>query len=149
MMIKSRMIRLWLEGCTQVVMLFLFFGFISPSTAWGQADTFQAFAPAFMTDHEIDSRAVSATQNLCLIPGDEIWLVSTRNNTGCHPMQPGQLDVVSLQDGCWLPREFTELVELPTPVNTQTVVFAHGNMTNISWSIVRGIEVYGNLFDFM
>ena len=84
-----------------------------------------------------------------LVPGDEIWVVNTRNIpescNDCFGSVPAE--VSQWTDAGWSKRTQEELfVSARTNCELKNVIYAHGNFTDYGWSLRRGCEVYGSFF---
>lgn len=82
-------------------------------------------------------------------PGDEIWLVNTRNLDSCINdcrLAP-QLPVSQWQAGEFQSSSLPELLEsVARNPELRNVTYIHGNFTDYGWSIRRGMEVYHHCF---
>lgn len=81
--------------------------------------------------------------------GDEIWLVNTRQLSDCFSdcnLVP-DLPVSRWVDGQFQPKSLAELLDrvAATP-QTRNIVYIHGNFTDLSWSIRRGLQFYNGCF---
>ncbi|MCA9104904.1 MAG: alpha/beta hydrolase [Planctomycetales bacterium] len=71
---------------------------------------------------------------------DEIWLVSSRG-IACPGCDVGGLTYQRRLDDCWVSMrrdDFDHSLESPKP----TVIFVHGNRTDLSYAVRRGMQAY-------
>lgn len=82
-------------------------------------------------------------------PGDEIWLINTRNLDNCHQdctLIP-DLPVSRWEQGEFRNEDFGTLMEQMTATpQIRNIVYIHGNFTDLGWSIRRGLQVYDGCF---
>jgi esterase/lipase superfamily enzyme len=77
---------------------------------------------------------------------DEIWLVSARGSD-CFPCDRSQLKVCLLHNGYWQTASLDDLVNRHTIDKTRaTLIYAHGNRTNLEYAKARGLQVYQTAF---
>lgn len=91
----------------------------------------------------------SATDSACTLrPGDEIWLISTRAVAGSGDcIDFDELQVAQFSGCQWSESSFAELVmNCQSDASRQTMIYVHGNFTDLGWSLRRGCQVYDNLF---
>ncbi len=83
---------------------------------------------------------------VCVSSEDEIWLVSARGSD-CFPCDRSQLKVCLLQNGCWQSASLDDLVNRHTIDKTRaTLIYAHGDRTNLEYAKARGLQVYQTAF---
>ncbi len=107
-----------------------------------QQQLIRALAPG----EEFIQQTVPARQTSCeLEPGDQVWVISTREMTE-NPCA-GNLQCAQY-DGCeYRRRTLDELSsEILAAPDIKTVFYVHGNFTDLGWSLQRGCEVYRRLF---
>lgn len=106
----------------------------------------QAISRAVLPGGEFIQQAVPARQTSCdLCPGDQLWVINSRElatSGGCGELRVGQYSGCGYQLSCLdaLREEIDAHPDLPT------MVYVHGNFTDLGWSLQRGCEVYGRLF---
>ncbi len=91
----------------------------------------------------------SATDGVCsLRPGDEMWLVSTRaicDSSECIDFN--SLQVAKFRDCQWNESTFSDLSDsCQNNLELQSMIYVHGNFTDLGWSLRRGCQVYDNIF---
>lgn len=109
------------------------------------ADQLQSLRPNFWLAQSINERGLEATAEVCVRPCDQIWLVSSRFIPDCT-RDPSRLSAIQLQESCWVDSS-VEVVKSEHDENEtlSSFVYVHGNMTDLNWSIARGLQVYKNL----
>ncbi len=118
----------------------LLVGLVSQTLAQGVGRTRLA-AP-----HQDPAAIVCALGDLPRAPGDEIWLISSRAADPCHP-DAGQLDCRRFDCGEFREAPLHDLVQgHHTETGKKTIVYIHGNRTDLVWSMARGLQVYDRLF---
>jgi hypothetical protein len=109
------------------------------------ADDLQSVRPNLFLSEDLNRCGIKATQDVCVRPCDQVWLVSTRQVCG-PTLQTDQLKAIQLVRRSW---QRTSVAEFQAAhagdVNRKSVFYIHGNMTDLNWSIVRGLQVYKNL----
>ena len=94
----------------------------------------------------ITVRSKLRTERIFVQPQDEIWIVSARQNQ-LDPNDLSRLNVSKLSHSQFQPSQLSELTHAhQTDRSRKTIMFTHGNRTNYSWAISRGMLVYRNLF---
>lgn len=77
-----------------------------------------------------------------VLPQDEVWLVSAR----CSHLSPCDLSLVKvdrLSGGRWCASNLDSLVDAhATDKSKATLIYAHGNRTDLSWARSRGLQFY-------
>jgi len=95
---------------------------------------------------EFVQQAVPSRQKTCdLVPGDQLWVINSRDvatGENCGQYRVGQYT------GCGYQAASLEALteELSIRPDMPTLVYVHGNFTDLGWSLQRGCEVYGKLF---
>ena len=99
--------------------------------------------------NETISECSSATSLQRQIPcdrsQDEIWLVSSRNLSPKRVMECdcGELDVFKLNDNKWNKSSYSEFMQKgEEDASLPTVVFIHGNRTDLQYAKIRGLQTY-------
>lgn len=127
----------------------IIFSVIAHQTAWAQvnsiADGLQGLRPNLLANDKLNCRAIDATRLSCVRPCDQVWLVSTRSIPE-FSLDACDLNAIQLLDGCWHESNIQSFqAEHNENLKLQSVVYVHGNMTDLNWSIIRGLKVYENL----
>jgi hypothetical protein len=79
--------------------------------------------------------------------GDEIWIVSSRCLGHCEPIDLEKLRGFEWQAGEWPSADWHRLVSNHREADDKrTVIFLHGNRTDIDWSAKRGLQVFDCVF---
>ena len=133
---------------TLLCLVVLLSGVVSGATAQdgSLAERLQAVQPKFLQTETLNDRGCEATANACVRPGDEIWLISTRHIETCTD-DVNAVEVIKLIENDWFKQDFNSLkLAHDSDQEIQTIFYSHGNMTDLNWSIVRGLEFYENLF---
>ncbi len=106
----------------------------------------QVLSRAVLPGGEFIQQAVPSRQTTCEIcPGDQLWVINTRDfaaGDGCGELRVGQYA------GCGFQLSSLDLLreEIAVRPDLQTMVYVHGNFTDLGWSLQRGCEVYGKIF---
>ena len=75
---------------------------------------------------------------------DDVWLVSARDSH-CHPSDVSLLECSRLVNGCWQSEELAKLTDDHANDKTKvTMIYVHGNRTDLKWAKSRAIQFYGN-----
>jgi hypothetical protein len=83
-------------------------------------------------------------KTVCVLPQDEIWLISARDSH-LSPCNPSPMSCSQLRCGEWHDASLEALVELHASDKSKvTMIYTHGNRTNLSWAKSRGLQFYGN-----
>lgn len=108
--------------------------------------TGQAISRAVLPGGEFIQQAVPARQTSCdLCPGDQLWVINTRDFASCKAC--GELRVGQYAGNCYQLSSLAALgEEIAANPDLPTMVYVHGNFTDLGWSLQRGCEVYGKLF---
>ena len=81
---------------------------------------------------------------VCVSGSDEVWLVSARNSH-LAPYDLSALEVSRLENSKWIKSDIDELVQRHTIDKTRvTMLYAHGNRTDLGWATSRGLQFYEN-----
>ncbi len=101
-------------------------------------------------DDALIQTLVPADANCCrLIPGDQMWVVSTRQaDNDCECVESNPIAVQIMQfDGCrWHVATWEALqAECENNPHLATMIYVHGNFSDFGWSLRRGCQVYDNL----
>lgn len=87
-----------------------------------------------------------ATDNVTLLPQDEIWLIDARN-AHCAGEDLCSLNVSCCRTGRWTSSDLETLIAQHAADRSKvTFLLAHGNQTDKSWARSRGLQVYNNAF---
>lgn len=79
--------------------------------------------------------------------GDEIWVVSSRCIPSCSPFELDQLCCFRWNGVEWGREDRLTLIKEHQQLDDkQTVVYLHGNRTNLDWSANRGLSVFDSVF---
>jgi hypothetical protein len=106
----------------------------------------QVLSRAVLPGGEFIQQAVPARQTTCeLCSGDQLWVIDTRDfaaGDGCGELRVGQYT------GCGYQLSSLDALrdEVAARPDLPTMVYVHGNFTDLGWSLQRGCEVYGKLF---
>ena len=85
-------------------------------------------------------------QIVCVSGRDEIWLVSARQSH-LSPNDPSRLEVSILRDEIWQESSLESLTSAHAADKSRaTVVYCHGNRTDLSFAKSRGLQVYQSTF---
>ncbi len=77
-----------------------------------------------------------------VLPQDEVWLISARESH-LAPCDLSLIKVEQLNCGRWMPSSLECLVDAHELDKTKsTLIYAHGNQTNLSWAKSRGLQFY-------
>ena len=78
---------------------------------------------------------------------DEIWIVSSRCIETCDPVDLNQLKCFRWSGAEWIrDNQQVLLAEHLARPDKRTILFLHGNRTNLEWSAIRGIQVFDSVF---
>lgn len=78
---------------------------------------------------------------------DEVWLVSAREAPHPCSVDVSALDVCRLTCGCWETATMRDLIEShATDHSRVSMVYVHGNRTDLEYAKIRGLQLYDNLF---
>ena len=98
---------------------------------------------------QLDCESLEQVQDCQPQAGDEIWLVNTRQLGDCFSdcnLVP-DLPVSRWVNGEFQPHSLAELLDqVGTTPQTRNIVYIHGNFTDLSWSIRRGLQFYNGCF---
>ena len=111
----------------------------------------QSFGQEFPSGR-FDDVLSAPTADACrcqMVPGDEIWVVNTRNIpescSDCFGSVPAE--VCQWTGADWINQTQEDLFNSArTNSALSNVIYAHGNFTDYGWSLRRGCEVYGSFF---
>ncbi|HMP80594.1 MAG TPA: alpha/beta hydrolase [Pirellulaceae bacterium] len=101
-------------------------------------------------DDALIQTLVPADANCCrLIPGDQLWVISTRQSgESCACSDPEQVSVQVMQfvDCHWRGSTWEALQrECAQNGDLTNLIYVHGNFTDFGWSLRRGCQLYENL----
>lgn len=103
----------------------------------------------FLNADDLFWRTAEAENACCprLRAGDEIWIVSSRCLAKCEPIDLEKLRGFAWTAGEWPRADWHQLVtDHRASDSKRTVVFLHGNRTDIHWSARRGLQVFDLVF---
>lgn len=90
----------------------------------------------------IDTRGRTRSIQIC--PRDDVWLISARHSH-FHPDDVSLLDCSRLVNGCWQSENLAKLTNDHANDKTKvTMIYVHGNRTNLKWAKSRAIQFYDN-----
>lgn len=116
---------------------------VDQSTAFGEPVECEVCGPQAIETKEI---CLLKKRVVCVAAQDEVWLVSARKAHLCRDLS--QIDVRILQNGNWQTSSLDSLTtEHSIDKSKTTLVYCHGNRTDLSWAKSRGLQVYQNLFE--
>lgn len=78
--------------------------------------------------------------------GDEIWITSSRQLSTCGPVDLDRVETCRWNGEGWISAETSELKAVHRTGSATTVMFLHGNRTNLEWSAHRGLQVFQGVF---
>lgn len=95
---------------------------------------------------ELIQQTVPARQtSCCLRPGDQLWVISSRELSA--PCPTGPLRVWQYEADAYRERSLEDLAaSVSLEPSLPTVVYVHGNFTDAGWALQRGCEFYSSLF---
>ncbi len=75
-------------------------------------------------------------------PADEVWVISARDSQ-IAPTDLSLLKCWRLETGNWEPAELDDLLQTHTEDKSKvTMVYVHGDRTNLTWAKSRGLQFY-------
>ncbi|MDA7910403.1 alpha/beta hydrolase [bacterium] len=90
----------------------------------------------------IDTRGRTRIIQVC--PRDDVWLISARHSH-CQPGDVSLLECSRLVNGCWQSENLADLTNDHANDKTKvTMIYVHGNRTNLKWAKSRAIQFYDN-----
>lgn len=81
----------------------------------------------------------------CVLPGDEVWLISARDDVSAGTCPSDSLQCQQYRDGFWQDSSWLAISPSSPGDARETMVFIHGYNTNLHYAKKRGLQVYQNL----
>jgi hypothetical protein len=79
---------------------------------------------------------------VCVLPQDDIWLICARDSHR-NPCDLSMLRCSRLHCGQWVDAQLDDLTQLhATDKSKVTMIYIHGNRTNLKWAKSRGLQFY-------
>lgn len=148
------------------ILFHLLAGFCSANALWSQETVLHRYVAESrepeLDGNQLSSRTVSSEINkgfadhqivvthhtwcriepVCVHPEDEIWLVSARRSH-CEPLDLALLRCSRLRNENWETAKLGDLVHAHSTDRTKvTMMYVHGNRTNLKWAKSRGLQFY-------
>ncbi len=126
---------------SKIVMLIVF------SLSWFLSVSFRQHAQGqtLLPDGQwVEQFTPAGNADIRLVPGDEVWLISTRNMRPFCEIETSfvaaryrncQFEATTLDEFC---------LDVQTNPGLKTVIHVHGDFTDLDWALRRGGEVYNN-----
>ncbi|MEZ6094887.1 MAG: hypothetical protein R3C03_11750 [Pirellulaceae bacterium] len=142
--LHARSITLRLRGHFAALTVTLLFIFLYISISIVPVHAQIGPAPAILSSDFAQQFLPARDNHICLCPGDQIWIVSTREMEPCCEIA-GKFQVAFF-NGCeYQTSSIDELTnDLAQHPELQNVVHLHGDFTDLRWAISRGEQVYLN-----
>lgn len=94
----------------------------------------------------VKKSVLGCLESIQVLPQDEVWLINAR---ACPDGETDLsfLETCQLRDGDFQTSSLNELTDAHRDDKTKsTVLYVHGNQTNLEFAIARGMQVYRNAF---
>lgn len=89
-------------------------------------------------------QSCGAIKPVCIQPQDEVWLIDARESH-LAPCDVSLQRCAQLQNGKWIDTDLSELVcRHRDDKSKQTMIYVHGNRTELKWAQSRGLQFYEN-----
>jgi hypothetical protein len=126
----------------------LFSSTVALSQTAGSPFGFPQFREAGIAESQIitTQHTRGRVESVRIQPEDEVWVVSARDSH-IAPSDLSLLKCWRLETGNWEPTELDQLVQTHAEDKSRvTVVYVHGDRTNLNWAKSRGLQFYACAF---